>query len=246
MKKILPLIIASTISSHGAVAFDFPNGALLDASNQQVGTFVLTSRVGTGPTTTLTGTTDIQAFQIAGTTNLAIQGQGSDFDNDPTISLTINLTDSRFSIQSFNVASTETVNGAPPANEGFNIGNGNNVNNAADLGLTFNVDGTFTADASFMFDQTNSDILANGPLAAGQTAAADTLTSGNHSDDTFLFVSSSPVGNGQAFETTITSFDDFSISGEAFRFDVVIVPEPSSTALLGLGGLLLIGRRKRA
>ena len=96
-----------------------------------------------------------------------------------------------------------------------------------------------------MFDTTNSQISGNGFLAAGQIAAADTAQSGNHSDDTFLFVSSSPIGNGQAFETTITSFDDFSISGEAFRFDVVIVPEPSSTALLGLGALALFARRKR-
>ena len=252
MKKILPLIIASTISSHGAVIFEFgtgtSDGRLLNANNpaEEVGTFVLTSRSDTAPETTLNGTTAIQAFQIAGSTNIAIQGNGTDFDDDPTISLTINLTDSRFSIQSFNVASTETVNGARPVppNEGFNIGNTLN-GNAADLGLSFNVDGTFTADSSFVFDPTNSQISGNGFLAAGQIAAADTTFSGNHSDDTFLFVSSSPVGNGQAFETTITSFDDFSISGEAFRFDVVIVPEPSSTALLGLGALALFARRKR-
>ena len=161
----------------------------------------------------------------------------------------VTLTNPAFSILSFNVASTETVNGLPPAGLGFNIGNGITEENAADLGLSFNVPGTFTTPNTttgvFNFDAVNSDIQADGFLAAGQIAAADTLTSGDHADDTFLFVSSSPIGDGDLFETTITSFDDNSIAGEAFRFDINIVPEPSSSALLGLGALGFLVRRKR-
>ncbi len=248
MKLITPLILAATsLSSFASVSFDFPNGLILDdVTGAQVGTFTLVSSG-----VVLTETTDIQAFQIDGTTNIAIQGQGTDFDGDPTISLTVNLTNTAFSIESFNVASTSTVSGVTPANGlGFNIGNttGNGAN-PADLGLSFNVDGTFTtgntAGGIFVFDAVNSDIQADGTLLAGQIAAADTTQSGDHLDDTFLFVSDTPVGNGDTFETTIISFDDNTISGEAFRFDLVIVPEPSSTALLGLGALALFARRKR-
>ena len=235
------------------VTFDFPNGLLFSQSNptQQVGTFTLTSGG-----TPLTGITDIQAFQIAGTTNIAIEGRGGDFNSDPTISLQVNLTDPAFSIQSFNVASTETVDGLPPEDQGFaagfNIGNGLG-NNAADLGLSFNVDGIFTTpntgSGEFVFDSVNSDIQADGALAAGQIAAADTLTSGNHADDTFLFVPDSPITSGAPFEVTVTSFDNNSIAGEAFRFDLNIVaaavPEPSSLAILGLGGIAFLVRRKR-
>ena len=242
------LSVSFTGFANADVTFDFSNGFLFSQNNptQQVGTFTLTSGG-----TPLTGTTPIQAFQIAGTTNIAIEGRGGDFNSDPTISLQVNLTDPAFSIQSFNVASTETVAGLPPANLGFNIGNGAG-NNAADLGLSFNVDGIFTTPnagvGEFVFDSVNSDILADGALAAGQIAAADALTSGNHADDTFLFVSDSPIANGAPFEVTITSFDNNTISGEAFRFDVNIVaavPEPSSLAILGLGGIAFLVRRKR-
>ena len=132
MKLITPLILAATsLSSFASVSFDFPNGLILDEdTGAQVGTFTLVSSG-----VVLTNTTDIQAFQIDGTTNIAIQGQGSDFDADPTISLTVNLTDAAFSIESFSVASTSAVNGVTPANGlGFNIGNGVGAN-AADLGL---------------------------------------------------------------------------------------------------------------
>ena len=225
--------------------FDFLNGLLFDVNNpaNQVGTFTLTSQIENEAPITLTNSSLIQAFQIPGTTNIAIQGNGTDFNQNPTIGLMVTLTNPAFSILSFNVASTETVNGNPPQNLGFNIGNGTG-GNAADLGLSFNVPGTFTTPNTttgvFNFDAVNSDIQADGPLAA-----ADTLTSGNHADDTFLFVSSSPIGDGDLFETTITSFDDNSIAWEAFRFDINIVPEPSSSALLGLGVLGFLVRRKR-
>ena len=166
----------------------------------------------------------------------------------------VNLTDPAFSIQSFNVASTETVDGLPPEDQGFaagfNIGNGT-VNNAADLGLSFNVDGVFTTPnaglGEFVFDTDNSAIDEDGSLDAFDIAVADASASGNHADDTFLFVSDSPIGNGDPFEVTITSFGN--IGGEAFRFDVNIVeaavPEPSSLAILGLGGIAFLVRRKR-
>ena len=87
-------------------------------------------------------------------------------------------------------------------------------------------------------------------MLAGQVAAADTLASGNHSDDTFFFVSDEAVGNGDTFEVTITSFDGNSIAGEAFVFDLNIanngaIPEPSAAMLLGLGGFALLARRNR-
>lgn len=246
------LSVSFTGFANADVTFDFPTGVLFSESNptQQVGTFTLTSGG-----TSLTGTSPIQAFQIAGTTNIAIQGNGGDFNSDPTISLQVNLTDPAFSIQSFNIASTETVNGQPPAALGFNIGNGGGAN-AADLGLSFNVDGIFTTPnaglGEFVFDSVNSDILADGALVAGQIAAADTLTSGNHADDTFLFVPDSPITSGAPFEVTVTSFDNNTIAGEAFRFDLNIVaaaaaavPEPSSLAILGLGGIAFLVRRKR-
>jgi len=87
MKLILPLLLTPTLSSFGAVTFDFPNGLLFSQSNptQQVGTFVLTST--TSGATPLSNSTPIQAFQIPGTSNVAIQGTDTDFNPDPTISL---------------------------------------------------------------------------------------------------------------------------------------------------------------
>ena len=252
MKIITPLILlATSLSSFASVIFDFQDGIIFDANNpsQQVGTFNL-SVVSSG--LALNNSTPIQAFQIAGSTNIAIQGTGTAFDQDPTISFSITLTDSSLSIESFNVASTGTIDGSFAASNnglGFNIGNGNNVDNAADLGLSFNVGGTFTTQnvgpGAFIFDDDNSDIDEDGALTAGQIAAADALQSGSHSDDTFLFIPDTPIGNGDTLQTTITSFDGNSIADEAFRFDLVIVPEPSSTALLGLGALALFTRRKR-
>lgn len=56
---------------------------------------------------------------------------------------------------------------------------------------------------------------------------------------TFAFADTVAVGYGA------TSTDSFRMGGTSFSIEVTAVPEPSSTVLLGLGGLALILRRRK-
>lgn len=109
---------------------------------------------------------------------------------------------------------------------------------------------TFTAgadgnaqDGAFISFTSFADAIDAGGTRSQQTmnanggTARDLTTKGNYSaaaDDLFLIVD------------TAGSKNRFNIGGLAVSFDAPdIVPEPSSTALLGLGGLALIMRRRK-
>lgn len=242
-------MLASSIAAFGQVAYDFENNNIVDTSGNVIGEF------------TLTGTDGLNLAQLEGSTDIVIFGNGF---SDPrrgqevsdTFTLNITSLDAGFTIASpVTVASTSSINGSinPNPTGGFNIGNGLG-NNAGDVGLSFNVNGQFTtgnvAGTIFVFDEANSDIDTDGALSAGQVAAADTITSGNHGDETFLFTPDAPLGVGDDLAVTVTSFNS-TISGEAVRFNVDIqaapaaVPEPSTTSLFGLAALGFILRRRR-
>ena len=69
--------------------------------------------------------------------------------------------------------------------------------------------------------------------------------SGNITLTDSRFTAFDAVGDSLLFETTAGNTGKLNLKALAFTADVTAVPEPSSTALLGLGGFALILRRRR-
>jgi hypothetical protein len=92
--------------------------------------------------------------------------------------------------------------------------------------------GTDTITAS-VFSDTATDVAAT-PLGTQTTTGEIT------GDLTHLNASRQSTNSGAAF----TSFDEFRFGTELT--DVAVIPEPASAGLVGLGGLLLASRRRRA
>ena len=84
-----------------------------------------------------------------------------------------------------------------------------------------------------VFSDTATDV-------SGTPLGAQTLTGEISADLTHLAAVRRSTNGGAAF----TRFDEFRFGTELS--DVAIVPEPASLALAGLGGLCLLGRRRRA
>ena len=99
--------------------------------------------------------------------------------------------------------------------------------------------------ANFNSQQTGIDRNNDG-------VADEAIGSGELITNAFAQFGESIAGTGSSLDLTITiAQDGFSNNDEDFAFDNVeisgdLVPEPSSTSLLGLGGLALALRRRRA
>ena len=94
---------------------------------------------------------------------------------------------------------------------------------------------------------------------AGDAAGFDTWTKGNPGDVDYSFIIATASGGITDFSADKFSFDSSGFTnGPSWDWQIVLsggtdlvleayaVPEPSSTALLGLGGLALMLRRKRS
>ena len=93
---------------------------------------------------------------------------------------------------------------------------------------------------------------------AGDAVGFDTWTKGNPGDVDYSFIIASASGGITDFSADKFSFDSsgftngpswdwqIKLSGTDLVLEAYAVPEPSSTALLGLGGLMLALRRRRA
>ena len=125
---------------------------------------------------------------------------------------------------------------------------GNNVGNSLDISsllnaangtsLTFNFDRVYDAGTEV------NDFLTSpgGPLVG---APAGTATDGVDQNGMITFVNTADPFSGFANAGTFdTSSIDF-VGGNVATVRLTVVPEPSSSALLGLGTLALILRRKR-
>ena len=108
--------------------------------------------------------------------------------------------------------------------------------------FSFDVAGTFTSiDLRFIEEAANEAVLS---FAGGNSYELNTTTALSGADD---FNIGESFTAGQLITLQISSSPD-ALVGENFSlesFTINTVPEPSSTALLGLGGLALILRRRK-
>ena len=95
--------------------------------------------------------------------------------------------------------------------------------------------GTWTDNTTFNFSEA---ITINGSTLSGAANGDDNASRISFSEDWGSVVLSGTTG--LTYSSQVDSGQD------GFRFEVTAIPEPSSTALLGLGGLALLARRRRA
>ncbi|HVS70367.1 MAG TPA: PEP-CTERM sorting domain-containing protein [Phycisphaerae bacterium] len=129
---------------------------------------------------------------------------------------------------------------------------------ATDLSLTPNLTGgNFTLDADFTLSgNTITGVSGDVTVKDASTTyfTSNTLTGFNNASDTFTFNFGGNSGNYPGLFTVVlhgqgsTNFTNF---GTAFsntipmaNSDTYSVPEPASLSMLGLGGMLLLRRRK--
>ena len=129
------------------------------------------------------------------------------------------------------------------------IGNiGENTNSQRPVTYTTNFDGTAT-DLQATAQGTNVLTLEGASFTTPTAFAAGDLISNtgfisNVDVDSFVVTSGTGVGSGDLTFTYGTPNGGGDV--DAMRLSFTVVPEPSSVALLGLGGLALLARRKRA
>ena len=122
------------------------------------------------------------------------------------------------------------------------------------LDITGTLDLSLLSAGGFTID---IDSLTSGNIA-GDAVGFDTWTKGNPGDVDYSFTIATASGGITDFSADKFSFDSsgftngpswdwqIKLSGTDLVLEAYAVPEPSSTALLGLGGLALMLRRKRS
>ena len=247
MKNTLfPVILASLAVpalSHG-VTF-LANGNIVD-DGETVGTFSVT---GATPFDTPTGA--------------MFQGQL----NNTTVSFSVLTLDPDYEITGpLTIGSTNLVSGE--INDGPDGSNATTSASSDRAGFAigaigtspifeFNVPGTFDlgtyAAPTDDFSNTITATTVDGAFTSGSSLAADTpitlgFVDGEYTVDTFLFTPDTALALGDTVSVSVSGIGgDDDPGGESFVINVPIeqVPEPTSAALLGLGGLALLARRRR-
>lgn len=106
---------------------------------------------------------------------------------------------------------------------------------SATWGMDLSFDTTYRAVVSYDFDTGNTKLWLNA-ASEGDTSISDNAGTASTAVESFAFRQSNDYTGSQTIDNlrVATTFSE-----------AALVPEPSSTALLGLGGLALLIRRKR-
>ncbi len=145
-------------------------------------------------------------------------------------------------------SSTGTVNYNNSAGFGYGVGTtGTAEGDQITAALSVSSANSYVSNLTF----TSVDLLE----IAGGLGEPDVSFSFNNGETSTLFdpqeVAMGLSTSGLVTGFTVSNVDTdgtgqaFNVGGVGIQFDVVAVPEPTSAALLGLGGLALITRRKR-
>jgi hypothetical protein len=112
------------------------------------------------------------------------------------------------------------------------------VNGAAELTFELGATGVSTIDVTNIFDiNTGADLVIDGSNYTGGGGPIDLVTFGSLQDSTW---------DNITYQNFAPHYSNFSIEFDADSMFLSFVPEPSSTALLGLGLSSLLLRRKRS
>ena len=212
--------IACTLSADASFTFN-GNGTITETAT---GNFVANYTVATAGvvgTSTPTFNTTEEALRISNT-----------YDADEAVAYTIAITgvDAGFVFTGLDISSSDLLGN-------FSLG-------PAVTGISVDQQSTLTADnTSFRFTS------AAGAAATGDVFAAGTVLSstdtGRGANDIFTL----STGDAATQVFTYASLNGVGLAADSFQiaanFDVVPLPEPSTFALLGLGGLALLLRRRR-
>ncbi len=164
---------------------------------------------------------------------LSSTGDGVEFfgaqvgtSNSTTVDVTI--TDGNFSFVSMTWGTHEGTGGQ-------GIGGG------TIMGVALDTDATVSTSVG-SWDIGGAAITTPVAYTAGEVLTTAGIVSSPHSRDSFLF-----TGATATTQTITYTTDSLDLAQERYyvSFELDAIPEPSSAALLGLGGLALVARRKR-
>ena len=268
-------LLASTICSQGAITFvgEIVDTRTTTRSGGNNSTPALTSEVIQWSDTTFDKTQDIDGDNRYGTTGVFLSsttaqfaGQASQqpFSRLPTTSAVVNLEgSSNGNFQNNNGTTGFIQNDANDAiirlgYTGIQVGGGEAIPLTDLFSFTLNADQAVDETLRLgVFGGTNNNDLRIGFTELQVTAGGidssivtsdRTANSGNAPDLYFFDITGLSAGDeiiisAANSNTTGNNFNTASISG--FTLDTAVVPEPSSAALLGLGGLALLLRRRK-
>jgi len=252
MKKTLLLLgaLATVASAQTAVNYSFTGngtgGTLSDTAGGAFATITFTTSVGGGATAPY----QAAASDVTGVTTGTFQWRPV-IDNDngdfATIGYSISITDSNYSLSSaqWGSGNASGILGGNATNAGSNTGSIPTFNSGIiNFTESTGADITFTGNQGATYTITNN----GSNLVTLTGVSSGTGVTYNGQDFGHYFATDVITGLASDFTLTNASTANNNVQAEslALQLSFTQVPEPTSAALLGLGGLALLGRRKRA